>query len=239
MQWPGAWKGGRQIDRVTAHLDLLPTLAHLAAARVPRDRKLDGMDITPLVDGRTDPRSWPDRTLYFQCHRGMTPTRFQNCGAVTQRWKMVGYPNTFLQENFTPSKDRPALELYDLETDPSETRNLATENPEIVERLRRGYVRWFSDVMSTRRFQPGWIHLGSDHENPVRLCRYQDGNYRAGIPQGWNVVIERDGTYELTIDRGGRDGPFKLFVSWQGKTESRPLGKGGRAGTFELAAGRG
>jgi len=236
VQWPGQFPGGRKIDRIAAHLDVLPTLLALAGVEKPADLKLDGMNLLPLLRARGD--SWPDRTLYFQCHRGLEPRLYQNCAAVTQTLKMVGYPGTFSQENLDTSGE-PVLELYDLSADPGEATDLAGTQPQALARLRSGYEAWFEDVKATRQFTPGVIHVGSVSENPVLLCRYQDGSYRDGIPHGWSVEIERSGRYRFTINRGEFSGAGRLYVSWNGRQSSRPLAAGENSAVFALERGKG
>ena len=245
MQWPGRFQGGRKIDRIAAHIDVLPTLLDLAGVTPDANAlppgaaggpSLDGMSLAPLLLGER--AEWPDRTLYFQCHRGLEPKRYQNCAAVGERFKMVGYPGTFNQEDLDTS-GQPLLELYDLEADSGEARDLAGEQPELLSALRAGYEAWFDDVTSSRHFTPGVIHLGSEHENPVRLCRYQDATYRAGAPHGWSVEIERGGRYRFTIHRGESTAAARLFVRWKGSDESRRLAEGENSAEFELPAGRG
>jgi arylsulfatase A-like enzyme len=237
LQWPGTLAGGRKIGRIAAHVDVLPTLLDFAGVGRPKDLALDGESLVPLLrEGSA--AGWPDRTLYFQCHRGLDPKRYQNCAAVAQRFKMVGYPGTFSQEDLEPSGE-PILELYDVEKDPGETTNLANEQPELLARLRVGYDAWFDDVGAARRFTPGVIHLGSDAENPLLLCRYQDGTYRGGVPHGWSVEIEQAGRYRLTINRGEADGKGRMHVTFNGQSWSRPLGAGENAAVLDLPKGKG
>jgi len=59
--------------------------------------------------------------------------------------------------------------------------------PEILAELKTAYDAWFDDVKSSRQFAPGYIHLGSDAENPAYLCRYQDSAYINQKPTGWPV----------------------------------------------------
>jgi hypothetical protein len=194
------------------------------------------MNLLPLLEG--DATRWAERTLYFQCHRGLSPKRYLNCAAVSQRFKMVGYPGSFSKEDLDTSAD-PLLELYDVAADPGEQHDLAGERPEVLARLRAGYDAWFDDVRGTRGFTPGVIHLGSEAENPVHLCRYQDGTYRDGVPTGWSVRVERSGRYRFTIQRGPLAGPGKLCATWNGRTMSRPVGADSSSAEFDLDAGPG
>ena len=236
FQWPNRLRGGRKIDRIAAHIDIGPTLLDVAGGHVSSGPAFDGVSLLPLLLG--EDADWPDRTLYFQCHRGLAPKPYQNCAAVTDRFKMVGYPGTFSKEDLDTS-DEPLLELYDVSTDPGEENDLAQSNPGALRRLRAGYDAWFDDVKATRNFTPGVIHIGSDAEDPLHLCRYQDGNYRNGIPHGWSVEIERAGKYGVSINRGPLVGPGRLFVSWNGKQTGRPVGADANSAAFELPAGPG
>jgi hypothetical protein len=134
----------------------------------------------------------------------------------------VGYPNTFEERDFVPP-DNPEFELYDLVKDPFETTNLAGEHPDIVNDLKAEYDHWFDDVGSTRQFSPGLIHVGSDAENPVYLCRYQDAAYVNRKPTGWALFIEQQGDYEITINRGESTGAGKFVVQYDSTCVIQPL----------------
>src|SRR4029079_14061910 len=107
---------------------------------------LDDVSVLPLLADKVAAGEWPERTLFIQCHRGLTPKLFQNAAAIGQRYKMVVSPGTFNREDFLPSATQPVLVLYDLEMDRGEERNLANEQSRIVESLQRQYEDWFADV---------------------------------------------------------------------------------------------
>jgi arylsulfatase A-like enzyme len=239
IQWPARLAGARQIDRIAAHIDVLPTLLAAAGAALPASAKIDGRNLLPLLTSAAPPGEWPERTLFLQCHRGLTPKLFQNAAAVTQRYKLVGYPHTFNREDLLPSATEPVLELYDLEADRGELNNLAREKPEIVAALRRQYEDWFAAVWRSRQFTPGIIHLGNDAAKEVLLCLYQDASWKFNEPFGWLVNIERAGRYELTLRDEKLAGPGQLAVNWQGRELRQPLKAGERSATFDLAAGQG
>jgi arylsulfatase A-like enzyme len=233
-QWPAGLKGQRQIDRLAAHIDLLPTLLEVCNAEAKPDKPIDGVSLWPLLAGEA--ANWPDRTLYFQCHRGLTPKLFQNCAAVSERFKMVGYPGTFNRDDFEPSAE-PVLELYDLANDRAEQHNVAQKFPRELAKLRTSYEAWFGEVKSSRQFQPGLIHVGSEQENPSRLCYYQDGHWQGTDAKGWLVKIERSGRYRISrIDN--QPAASALRVVWKGQTQEQSL-EGQAAAEFNLDAGEG
>ena len=238
IRWGEKLKAGRKIDSIAAHIDILPTVLDICGVNKPDHLRLDGKSLLPLLENKIDPDFWPERTLFIQCHRGLTPKRYQNCAVVTQRFKMVGYPGTFSNELLQTSESTPKLELYDLENDMGETTDIAHERPAVLSRLRKEYDAWFDDVKASRKFNPGIIHLGTENENPATLCRYQDATYIQGIPRGWQVIIE-PGQYKLIIDRDKFNGPGTLVTKWQGREQRVALAKNENSGLFHFSAGKG
>lgn len=112
-RWTGTIPAGRVSDHVWSHWDMLPTLADLAGMRVPRG--LDGLPMSRALLGHSQPTH---DFLYWEFHeRG-----FQQA-VRAGRWKAVRL-----------RADAP-LELYDLETDPREERNVARTRADVISRV--------------------------------------------------------------------------------------------------------
>ncbi len=113
-RWPGSVPAGRVSDEPWAFWDFLPTAAELAGAKIPADVKTDGFSLVSFLKGGPAPKR---EYFYWELHEGpsLQAVRFGD-------WKAV---------KNGPSK---ATELYDLKTDPGETKNLAAEKPELVAR---------------------------------------------------------------------------------------------------------
>ena len=198
FRWPGQVEPGRKVDRIAAHIDVVPTLLEAAGVGAP-SQSFDGVSLWPLLSGATAPEDWPDRTIYLQNHRGDIPQLNRNASARSQRWKIV-QPLGKATDPMPPGAE---FELYEMSVDPGETNNLADEYPEIVEKMRRGYEEWFRDV-SSRGFEPVRIHLGSPREPRTTLSRFDwRGDYddRAGEDAlgYWPVVIEQGGRYDFVL----------------------------------------
>lgn len=234
-QWPGHIQEGGKIDQIAAHIDLMPTLLALTNTKIPEGLKLDGIDLSPLLTGSKN--KMPERSLFFQVHRGLTPQRYQNFAVVTERFKLAGYPGTFGNENLMLQAE-PVLELYDLSVDPGEEKNVLHSHPETVKKLLSQYEDWFTEMKSTRNFEPGLIVIDREQENPSVLCRYQDGSFQQGMSEGWMVKIVRAGLYQVKINRGTAR-PGRLCVNWQGRTVHDFLSEGESVTEFELTAGTG
>ncbi len=133
MWWPGEIPAGAACDEVAATIDLLPTLAKLAAAKLPDDRALDGKDIWPLMSGEPGAKS-PHEALYYYCFTHMQAIRSGKWKLVLPRPehpKWVGWSGRFYGNRVK------TLELYDLDTDVGEARNVADQHPDVVARLRK------------------------------------------------------------------------------------------------------
>lgn len=236
LQWPAEFPRPAKIDTMAAHIDLLPTILDLVAYQGPAPNRLDGKSIRPILAQRAT--KWPDRNLVFQVHRGLQPRELQNSAVVNQRYKLVGAPGTFGQENYYQPPSLP-IELYDLKNDPGEKKDLSEIRKDVAQGMVTFYRRWFRSVAETRKFEPGRIHIGNPAENPIQLCRYQDGTYVNGKPTGWSVRIEKAGRYRISINRGDSRIGGRLHVKFNDESMSRPLLPGGNSATFTLPAGDG
>jgi len=196
MRWPGQLQSDHHVDRIAAHIDLLPTLLEACHVPKPAGVAFDGVSLWPLLNGENV--AWPDRTLHFQWHRGDEPELYRAFAARSERYKLV-QP---LGATQSPS-NAPLFKLYNMETDPLERKDIAAEHPHLVELMRRGYEQWFRDVSSTRGFAPSRIHLGTPRENPVILTRQDWRGPGAGwgtrAVGHWEVLLARAGTYGITL----------------------------------------
>lgn len=122
--WPGTIEPAVQ-QEMGATMDLLPTFCSLAGTEAPADRTLDGYDLSKLLTGEseTSPREtvfyWRSSKLYAVRH-GPWKAHF-----ITEGCYGIGPER---QEHEIP-------ELYNLDHDPSEKYNVASQHPEIVAQL--------------------------------------------------------------------------------------------------------
>lgn len=74
VRWPGKLAAGRKIDAVAAQIDLTPTLLEVCGVPQPASVKFDGVSLLPLLRGQQ--ASLAERLLFFQWHRGDSPSGF-------------------------------------------------------------------------------------------------------------------------------------------------------------------
>jgi len=133
-RWPGRIPAGTVVSEAAMTIDLLPTIALLADAPLP-ELPIDGKDIRPLLLGEPGATS-PHEALYFYWGRHLQAVR-------SGRWKLH-FPHEYRSldgpagSGGMPSKYRQrsiGLALFDLESDRSETTNVAAQHPDVVKRL--------------------------------------------------------------------------------------------------------
>jgi arylsulfatase A-like enzyme len=130
-RWPGKIPASRICDELVAGFDLFNTFAKLAGAAVPTDRVIDGKDISPLLLGEAGAKS-PHESFYYYNGLALQAVR-------SGQWKLVfGAPPRRMADGDTPSSQGKFDDaLFDLSRDLGETKNVAKQHPEVVERLKK------------------------------------------------------------------------------------------------------
>lgn len=114
--WPGTVSAGSETDHISAFWDILPTCAEAAGAPVPADT--DGISFLSLLKGKTNQQQ-SHEALYWEFHEGKTSSQAIRKG----KWKAVRQDPDGL------------IELYDLSQDISESRNVAAQNPDVIQTM--------------------------------------------------------------------------------------------------------
>lgn len=237
IRWPGKLEAGRDINQLTAHVDVLQTLADLCDVKLPENLKLDGRSLKPLFMGEA--KDWPDRTMFVQSHRVEVPRPWRKSAVMTQKWRLVN-----------------GGQLYDMQADPGQKKNIAAAHPQIVAKLKKSYEEMYASV-SGRFDEFCEIVIGSERENPSRITAHDwhgrsvPWNQRAirnpkVFSNGfWAVEVEQSGKYEFTLRQQDEVAKFAIQANLArlkigGVDLKKPIDKGSPEVTFqvELKAGR-
>jgi len=118
---PGVAKAGSRTKALVETVDIFPTLAELAG--LPASQGLDGLSFASVLK---------DAAASTRDHAIHVYPRGQNLGRAirTERYRLVEWKPA------GASADNAVFELYDYQTDPAETKNLASEQPAVVKELR-------------------------------------------------------------------------------------------------------
>jgi len=227
FRWPGHLASGRDVSRVTAHIDLLPTLIDLCGLRTPGGVAFDGTSLRPLLTGNDD---WAERTLIVHSQRIDHPEKWRQSAVMTDRWRLVE-----------------GAELYDLPADPGQKADVAAKHPAAVAELRQAYDGWWADI-SKRFGEYCEIVVGSEKENPTALACHdwhgqpapsqQEMVKKGVIANGfWALDVAKGGNYEITLRQQPAEAKFVIpattaRLAVAGIDETKPVPPGATSVTF-------
>ena len=201
IRWPeGGIEGGKELDQLLAHIDLLPTLVDLAGLTGAETNDLDGQSFAPLL--RNDTGEWADRALIVDSQRTLNLVKWRKSAVMDATWRLVN-----------------GRELYNINEDLGQTTDVAAEHPEVVARLRESYNAWWVSLQEqgiNQRY--AYVKAGTPHENPLRISSHdmhiypfknawhQHGALDAVPGKGLlKVEIVNEGTYRISLRRYPRE----------------------------------
>ena len=235
----GQVAGGRDMPALASYVDFMPTLLELCNADVPSERSFHGQSLAPMLRGQDPPADWSGRVNVCDTQRVAHPVKWRKSSVMKKRWRLIN-----------------GRELYDLNSDPGQRRDIAAKHPGIVSELRQDYELWWKNI-SDQFDRDVPIALGGDDEE-VKLTTHDLRNetcngvwnhrqVRAGqVSSGyWAVDIRQSGRYEIELRRWPEETSYALTAAIEGddsnwrrdsiKTEDAPAYEGGVALAIQWA----
>lgn len=229
--------GGRDVEALTAHLDVMPTLATLCNIELP-ELNIDGSDISSLL---FDEKATLSREyLITDSQRVQHPIKWRKSTVMSDKMRLVN-----------------GKELYDVLKDPGQINDLANTKPELVEKMRGYYEEWWSSVSSEFNQFPVII-VGSDKQNPIEITCHDGHVHDSKIPWNQNFIreakknpiggeytleFEQDGDYEIELSRWPFESGLAINETVKGRKSTVSTGsisKGKamkfKSGTLEIGA---
>jgi arylsulfatase A-like enzyme len=123
-RWPGVIKPNTSSDHIAAFWDVLPTLCDIAGVKKPEDT--DGISFLPAMVGKKQTKT--HEYLYWEF--------FEQGGKqaiLKGDWKAI-------RLNVRGKTGQQVTELYNIKTDPAETKNAAVENPDLIKEFNRLFI---------------------------------------------------------------------------------------------------
>ena len=239
IHWPkGGLTGGRDIETIGAHIDVLPTLADLCGITVGEGYEPDGVSLKSLIEGAEKP--WQRGHLVLQYHGGahgnaMPAGPLAYSVVLTERWRLVNSDGQF---------------LFDIKADPAQRIDVASEHPEVVKQLLEFYEPFWEKV--SPRLTPIRIDVGDPGEPLTALCS-QDWFMAKGNPPWnfnsiknlpretgpWMLEVKRAGRYRLTLRQWPAEAnkpviAVRAKVEIAGKVVAGPVTSGCKAVVVEM-----
>ncbi|QDU60397.1 Arylsulfatase [Planctomycetes bacterium Pan216] len=160
VRWPGRIEPGTVSEEPVCGVDVLPTLCAVTGTEPPRDRAIDGTDLTPLFEGEPIERSTP---LYWHFWRAKSSPKV----ALREGdWKVLARLSTgdlkpsggITEEDIEAlTKAKPmGFELYNLREDIAEEHDLAADEPERLRELAAKLTAMYADVTQDSPVWPVW-----------------------------------------------------------------------------------
>lgn len=192
------WKNGgitvgKDINELTAHFDVLPTLVEMCGLEVDDDISFDGKSLLPLIKGESN--DFKERIVITNSQRTENPEPWRRTSLMQGKWRLVD-----------------STELYNLETDPEQRENIASMHPEKMKQFKDAYDQWWQDLLPTYNDLPR-IYVGHEKENPTKLyCHdwhtegdspWHQRHIRTGYRDNgyWAIHVDQPGTYSVKLRR--------------------------------------
>ena len=189
IKYSEKFKESKVINKMSAHIDVLPTILELCNLNIPNDRKIDGQSLVPFINSK----STNDRFLFSYWTRRF-PEKYINMSIQNDNYKLVG-------NNDFDSKIE-EFELYDLVEDPNENNNIISQNIETARSFKKEMDNSIDDLLKSKNIKnPPRIIIGSEFENPTILNRNDASGERGVWAQNdiytfWKVNFKK-GIYDF------------------------------------------
>ena len=148
VRWPGVVKPGSTSETPVLLFDFYPTLCEAVGAELPKSQPVDGVSLMPILRGEN--HELKDRALFWHF-----PGYLQKYSGMNGRWRAT--PASVVRQGpwkLIEQYETDTIELYHLEDDISESRNLAQAKPEIAHRLLKTLREWQQMTDAPTDFEP-------------------------------------------------------------------------------------
>ncbi|WP_205618970.1 sulfatase-like hydrolase/transferase [Rubritalea marina] len=200
-QPPQSSRSPKQIETVSAQIDILPTILEFCQFGSLDAFALDGQSLIGAINSAVPIEL--DRIIVQQHHLGATVASRHHFMLRKGPWKLLN-PSDPSQSRRNSSN----YELYNLSTDPSESKNLASENKDQVKQLLDLYDAWFLDVADTRIRDRGIspILVSRPQENPLILMADTRISNTSSSDGFWKLQAEHPSRVDISFDLPPHEG---------------------------------
>ncbi|MHC4119412.1 MAG: sulfatase [Planctomycetota bacterium] len=131
IRWPGVTKPGSMCDVPVVSTDFYPTILEMAGLPPKSAQHLDGVSLVPLLKGR---RKIDRDAIYWHYPHYSNQGGFPGAAIRMRDWKLI--------ERFEDGR----VHLYNLKEDIGERKDLASDHPQRVRRMRKRLHAWYKQV---------------------------------------------------------------------------------------------
>jgi arylsulfatase A len=149
IRWPAEIPANKVSDIPVSNVDFLPTLAGICGITLPREIKIDGTDITPVLTVETLDRETPLSWHFYAPVEGPNSVLRTGDWILTAKWDGGEYSRGRFRRSYIEDIKTAELtdfKLYNIREDLSQEENLAIEYPEVFNRLKNQMILIHLDV---------------------------------------------------------------------------------------------
>jgi arylsulfatase len=191
--WPGKFDNEER-NVISAHIDVLPTILDICGIPHNPDNPMDGKSLLPDLKG--EGRHDHERDLvHYWCRGYLEP--YHNIAYRAGNLKLVAHGDYRMKHS--------DFELYDIEVDPSEKRDISASSLEIVDSLKNKFDTWYAGIIESENLDIQRIRIGTGNQNPVILNRNDTKGAAAkqwmsdtGLGY-WDVFVAESGLYDVRV----------------------------------------
>jgi arylsulfatase len=186
FRYPKILDTSKVVKTMAAHIDIVPTLLDVCNIEPPKELKIDGKSLLPLINN--EPWQWKDRPLFFYWTRRY-PELYNNMAIQKKNYKLVGLTDYDAKIN--------DFQLFNLAKDPYEQHNIIVKEFPLASALKTDLDSMYKSLIDSENLiNSPKIIIGSQYENPVILNR-NDADGEHGVWKSeevygkWNVKIKK------------------------------------------------
>lgn len=152
VRWPaGKLKEGIDLSLLTAHVDVLPTLAEMCKLKDFDPEWVDGISLVPWLYTQ---KNESERVIITDSQRKEWPEKWRKSATMQNNWRLIN-----------------GEELYNIDQDPGQNNDVSSQFPEKTEALKAAYEVWWEDISGTFN-EYARTRIGNPAENPVVLVSH-------------------------------------------------------------------
>ena len=208
ISWPkGDITGGKDINEIAAHVDLIPTLASLCNLFIPEDMALDGIDFSSLLSNKKE--DIKERNVFLHNRQDWRPPKdIKGSCIIKNQWRLLN-----------------GNQLYDVSKDPKQLNNLAKQYPDLVKELIAQNANFIEKTkMNSEYYELPVSIVGNPAQEEIKLTIQhaigEDGGIwkpeqvAAGMKNKNNthaLEIEKEGDYLISCRRWAKECPGPIL----------------------------
>lgn len=158
VRWVGQIEAGTVNESLINGTDFLPTMLELAGVSLPTDRKLDGISMLPAFKGQNLERPAPvywffpahEDTYYRMPHMAMRDGDY-----TLLAWLPTKDPDQLIMD-WLKTSDLDRFVLYNIETDPGQTNDLAASEPQKLATMSAQMKAFWTEIRDDSPYWESW-----------------------------------------------------------------------------------